>query len=1043
MKTHHFLKAIDKPVRRKRLVWLFSLFMCLFTISAFAQEYQVTGRVTDTENNPLPGLNIVVKGTTTGTTTDIEGNYVINLTTKDVVLVFSALGYTTQELTVSESQKLDVILAEDITGLEEIIVIGYGTQKKSLVTGAISSLENEDISSSVQRVEQALQGKAAGVSVIPSSGAPGAEMKVRIRGVGTNENSNPLYIVDGMKSGDINYLNPNDIESMEVLKDAASSAIYGSQGANGVVIITTKSGKPGKSTVNYSFQYGIQSIPDGPKMMSSAQYAEFQNESEGSTFFDLNNLPSTTNWWDEVAVKAPMTKHDLSFSGGNEKSTYLISTSLNNQDGIIGGGDYSNFERITTRFNGTHKVKNWLKVGNNIAFTYTKSSGITEDETHNGVVQSMLMFDPTTPVKYTGTLPTHVQNLVDADEDLITDKNGAYYGISEFLDAGEIYNPFIRLEALNKIGKTKEKKVLGSVFATLTPIKGLSITSRIGIDIAYQSFHDYSTPFYANSDNGNPGGTVTKNELNWNTWLWENYATYSKSFADHNITIMAGMSAQEYVHENLVTTAGPMVRIHPNFAYPDYVASEDADDVDGTIEKHQMASYYGRLSYDFKNKYMLETTIRRDGSSLFADNNIWGLFPSFSAGWVVTHEDFWSIDPISYLKFRASWGQNGSTSALTPNQYRRTISSSGITYVDGLDNSIPGAEPNRHPNPDLKWEVSEQTNIGIDLNALNNKLYFNFDWYKKITKDLLTPGQYSFELGNHSPTVNAGDIENKGVELVIGYREKKGDFKYDVSFNVSKVKNEVTFLNGSIDRVAGASLPSLGTLTYFEVGQPVWYFRGYENAGVFRDQAHIDQWKAENNITDLNYNPLPGDAIVVNHVDDGMVTSSDMVNIGSPHHDLYYGANINFEYKTIDLNVFIQGASGGQNFIGFVRNDRGKVNRLESMFNGRWTPTNTDASLPRAGYRDAKYYQSNLLIQDASYLKIRQIQIGYTLPSSLLEAAKLSKVRIYVSLNDFFTFTKYEGPDPEVGSKENNRQGLDYGYYPNAKKMLFGINVTF
>lgn len=1024
---------------KKLILYLFTLCLGIATLSA----QTVTGVVTGADDGqPLPGVNIKIKGTDRGTITDLDGKYSVEVGGADAVLIFSYVGYSSQEIAVGSQTSIDVTLAQG-EDIDEVIIVGYGEKKKSLVTGAISSVSAEDVSASVTRVEQALQGKAAGVNVIPSSGAPGSGMKVRIRGVGTNENSEPLYIVDGMKSGDINYLDPNDIESMEVLKDAASSAIYGSQGANGVVIITTKSGKAGKSSIDYSFQYGIQSAPKGPEMMSAAQYAQFQNDSEGNTAFNLSNLPATTDWWGEVTEKAPMQKHNLSFSGGSEKSSYMVSFGYLNQDGIIGGGDYSNFERVSARFNGTHKLKDWLEVGNNIAFTYSASSGVTQDQTHNGVVQSMLMMDPTTPATYTGTLPSHVQTLVDGNADLLTDDNGNYYGISEFLNSGEIYNPFIRLEALDKIGKTKDKKVLGSVFATLKPIEGLSITTRVGLDIAFQGFHNYSTPYYANTDNGNSGGTVTKNEQNWNTWLWENFATYSKSFGDHNVSVMAGVSAQKYKTEWLNTTAGPLTQINGQYAYPDFASSEDADDVDGSIDQNTMASYYGRLSYDFKNKYIFEATIRRDGSSLFAENNKWGVFPSFSLGWVLTNEDFWTVDPISYLKLRGSWGQNGSTSSLSSHQFLRTISSSGITYVDGNGNTIAGAEPNRHPNPDLKWEVSEQLDIGFDVRAFDDRFYATFDWYKKVTKDLLTPGQYSYELGNWSPTVNAGDITNKGIELVLGWREKSGEFKYDVSFNISKVSNEVTFLNGAIDRVGGAGLPSLGTLTYFEVGEPVWYFRGYEMEGVFRDQAHIDQWKADNNITDLNYNPAPGDAIVKNNVDDGMVTEADMTNIGDPHHDWIYGANINLEYKGVDLNVFLQGASGGQNFIGFIRNDRARVNRLASFYGDYWTASNTDATLPRASYRDAGYYQSDKMVQDASYLKIRQIQLGYSLPSSLLSTLKMSKVRVYASLNNFFTFTQYEGPDPEVGSGTNNRQGVDFGYYPQAKQVLFGINVSF
>lgn len=1047
MKTNHFRKANNKSVRRKGLVWLFSLIMCLFSVSMYAQESQVTGKVTDQNNNALPGINILVKGTTTGTITDVEGNYSLDLPSQDATVVFSAVGYISQEFTVSGSQVIDVVLEEDITDLGEIVVIGYGVQQKSLVTGAISSIDNEDMVTSVQRVEQALQGKAAGVTVLPNSGAPGAGMKVRIRGTGSNGNAEPLYIIDGMKSGDMNYLNPEDIASIEVLKDAASSAIYGTEGANGVVIITTKSGSKGQSNVDYSFSYGMQYAPNMPSLMNAEQYSIFMNEiydpAENPTLPNPANFEGVagTNWFDKSFEPAPMLSHNLSFNGGNEKTTYLFSAGYFSQDGII-GRDKSSFKRTTLRLNATHEVKKWLEIGNNVAFTNSNRTAVEEDDGFNGVINSMIMMDPTIDATYSpDNLPTHMQDLVAAGEPLVTDDAGNYYGITPWLSTGEIYNPLIRIA--NNKDNTVDNKLLGSAYLKLKPLEGLSITSRIGLDLAYQSFNSYSPSYYANTDTRNTSPMIDIDERRWSTWLWENFASYNKSFGEHNLSLVAGLSAQEYKYNYIETESGPMVREEETYRYPNWVLTEDNDDVDGSMERITQQSYFGRVSYDYANKYMLQATLRRDGSSLFGPDNKWGNFPSVSAGWVLSKEDFWPVDQINHLKFRASWGVNGSVSNLTPDNFLSLITTENIVYPNGIDVLLPGAEPQNTPYPSLGWEESVQTNFGLDLRAWGGKVSFAFDYFNKTTKNLLTPGTSALSAGLNSSFVNAGDVENKGFEFDLGLHENIGEFKININANLTYLKNEVTFLNETTGAIGGADLPTLGTLTYFELGQPVWYFKGFETAGIFRDQEQINQWLTDNNITDAGYAPQPGDPIIVNHVDDGTINDEDMTNIGSPQPSLLYGINIGLEYKGFDFNMFMQGVSGNEIFMGFVRADRGRVNRLEYFYDNRWTAENPNSSLPRADYLGSQFLKSDLMVQDGSYLKIRQIQLGYTLPNSVTESIKVSRARIYVSLNDFFTFTNYIGVDPEVGSGENNRQGVDFGMYPVSKKVLGGISVSF
>lgn len=1001
------------------------LFLFLWSLAAMAQESSVTGKVTDaSDGSPIPGASVLIKGTTTGNITNIDGEYTIPAKNGDV-LIISFIGMKSMEVAVTGAVQ-NVVMASDVTDLDDVVVVGYGVKKKSLLTGATVSVSQEDMSSSVGRAEQALQGKAAGVQVTAQSGSPGNGMKVKIRGAGSNGKSEPLYIVDGMKTGDINYLNPSDIESMEVLKDAASSAIYGTEGANGVVIIKTKTGKKGEDKIDYSYQYGIQTMPKGPDMMNATQYAQYMTEGHAAAYPGLPNpatLPDAkgTNWLDAVSEKAPMQQHYLSFSGGTDKGSYLISGGYENTDGVIGGRKAS-FERITTRLNITQQVKKWMEVGGNMAFTNSKRHSITEDDGFNGVINSALMMDPTGKATYAPSEVTpYMQTLIDAGQPMLRDANGNYYGVSNnnFLQ-GELINPLTRVATTK--GVSIDNKVLSSGYIKLMPFEGFSFTSRAGMDLAFQNFNSWSPSYYSNSRSFNTAPSVTANDQKWSTWLWENFASYNKKIEGHNITVLGGVSGQKYTYTNLNTTAGLMIKEDDRFAYPDYVTSRKNDIIGGRKEQNTMASYFGRLSYDYMNKYLLEATVRQDGSSLFGSNNKWGVFPSFSAGWVMSEEEFLKVDAINFAKLRLSWGQNGSTSNLGVDQYRSLISTTGIEYPDASGVLIPGAEPDLLANADLKWETSEQTDLGIDIRALNSKIYFTFDAYKKVTKDLLLPSTPALSSGNDAPFWNAGEVTNTGYEFLLGYQDKTKDFSYDVNVNFSLLKNEVTDIKSKVTRIDGASLPTLGTISYMEVGQPIYYFRGYKNDG-------IDAATGDVKVKDLN--------------GDGKISPDDMTNIGSPQPDFMFGSNINLGYKGLDLNIFVQGVFGQENWMGYVRADNAEVNKPVSFYENRWTPTHTNASMPRAGYNNEKFFKSDLMVADGSYVKIRQIQLGYTLPVNISNYAKISKARVYVSVNDYFTFTKYKGMDPEVGSGNNNAQGIDYGVYPVSKKLLFGLALTF
>jgi TonB-dependent starch-binding outer membrane protein SusC len=1006
---------------RKLILFLFAFCLGIVTMSA----QTVTGVVTGADDEqPLPGVNIKVKGTDQGTITDMNGGYSIDVSGEDAVLIFSFVGYITQEQAVGSQTEINVALEVDSKGLEEVVVIGYGVQKKSMVTGAISSIDSKDLENvTVGRVEEAIQGKTAGVFILPESGAPGAGMKVRIRGAGSNSNSNPLYIVDGVRMTDVNDISPDDIEAVEVLKDAASSAIYGAEGGNGVVIITTKSGGNKEGVVSYSFKYGIQSVGTLPELLNGRQYAEYQNEA-GVLGTTLPTDQVGTDWLAEMFETAPIMSHNLSFSGGTEKTAYYASLNYFNQEGVL-GGDKSKFDRFSTRLNIDHKVKSWLKVGTNITYSRSKRSTLNEDSEFGGLIGSGMLIDPLTPTHYPlGTVPTHVQTLIDAGNPVRMAPDGRYFGISEYI-AGEMVNPFIQMDIAK--GGTVTDKVIGALSIEISPIKGLTITSRPAVDFSNSNTHFWTPAYYYSVERNNSTLSVNDNNGRWFQWQWENFISYKKEFGYHSVSAVLGMSAQESSWKYVNTISGQMTRPGDEFAEHDFTGHEN-DYITGNEYPDRLVSYFGRASYDYKGKYQLQGTIRRDLTSTVnvPKEGIAGIFPSFSAGWVLSEEDFFPQGFVNWVKFRGSWGQNGSIQAiksLGQFRYSSTITTEGLRYPNSSGSFITVAEPRVLPNPDLTWETSEQTNIGIDIKAWDNRLSLTADYFIKNTRDLLLTGQYPVTSGNNPPIINAGDVKNSGFEFSVGLRNNDSELKYGVNFNLTTLKNEVTKLNSPSPRINGASIGTGSWVgaTAFEVGQPIWYFRGYETAGI--DAA-------------------TGDPIFVDQNDDGDITDEDRVNLGDPHPNIMYGASLFVEYRGFDLNVFMQGQAGNQIIYGFMRTDRLTSNRLLEFYEGRWTPSSTNASMPSAN-PDGKTWSSDYMVQDGDYMRIKQIQLGYNLPASLLQAVKLSKARIYVSLDDYFTFTKYKGMDPQAGSTNDNSLGIDRGVYPTPRKVMFGLSVSF
>ena len=1010
------------------------------------QFITVSGKVTDDKGEPLTGVNIVEKGSGIGTTTNNEGLFVLNVENPNAILIFSYIGYETQEITLGNQTSLNVQLVASNKSLQEVVVVGYGVQKKALVTGSISSVKAEQLETvSATRVDQALQGRTAGVVVLPTSGQPGAGLNIRIRGASSNRNSNPLYIIDGVRAGGIEYIDPAEIASIDILKDAASAAIYGAEGSNGVIIITTKTGKRNSSEVSYSGQYSQQSLKkDFIKMMNAQQYQQYLQEAgvaNAPTAADLAGIGDGTNWLEEVIQNAPQQHHSLQFSGGSERSTYLVSGTLFTQEGIV-GGDKSRFNRYTVRFNGEHKVKPWLTIGNRLSYSHHKRRAISDNDEFGSVLSSALVMDPITPVRYTGTLPGHVQNALANNKPLRRDEDGHIYGISNFLK-GEYGNPLARIDMAR--GENTQNKIVGNVYVDIQPFRGFTFTSRFGIDAAFQTGHGWTPTFWFSDESQNTIANAYDYNNNWYTWQWENFATYKRAFGDHELTVLGGASAIKTHEYHIGGSYSGLFKEDDRFSYADFVP-DDIDRIGSNSFDYTLPSFFGRVNYSYRDRYLLSASLRHDGSSKLAPGNQWNSYPAISAGWIISNEDFFPAslaDKLSYLKLRASWGQNGNVSSVGIGEWMNAIGS-GMLYPDGNGNLIVGAAPTSLANPDLTWETGEQFDIGADLAFFNNRLNLTVDYYKRTTKDMLTSGNAPYIAGNELRTKNAGNVVNKGWDFELTYANRAMSpraVSYEISANISTLHNEVTVLDPNSPIIFGAGIGTGWSATAMKVGNPLWYFNGYQTAGIFQSQEEIASYLSKTGI--IGYAPKPGEPIVVDVNGDKQISPADMTNIGSPHPGLTFGARASVSYKGFDLLVFVQGQSGNDILMGFNRTDRSTANKPYFFYANRWTGPGSTNSWFAANTANPYIYNSDLMIFDGSYMRIRQLQLGYSLPEAWMRSAGLKKARIYVSLDDFFTFTKYPGVDPEGGSNGQNSIGIDRGGYPIPRKAIVGLSFNF
>ncbi len=994
----------------------------------------------------LPGANVVVEGATIGTITDMDGAYSLDLSPGTYKIVFSYVGFATEVIEVSleegETLTRDVELYPDITTFDEFVVIGYGTQKKKVATGAIASVSDEEITATpVLRIEQAMQGRTAGVQVTNQSGQPGEAPTVRIRGAGTTGNSAPLYVVDGMVVGGIDYLNPNDIESVDVLKDGASAAIYGARAANGVVLITTKTGTEGQMNVTYSAYQGIQNVARQIEMLDSEQYRLFMNEGARnaglSEPFDLSEIPQhNTNWQNELfESNAPIFNHDISVNGGTERSTYSSSLGYFSQQGII-GGDKSQFERISARLNTRHKVNDFFNFGNNIAYSHIFRRGIASNTSFNGAYSSALNIDPLTPV-YEEDEDNLNQYPYDF-EPVVTDDQGRVYGISNYIGA-EIVNPLALLETQR--AKTRVDKVVGNIFGELEFLEGLMFRTSAGIDLAYISNDSHTPLFYLNGAQSNTEKTnVSKNIQRYFTWDWENTVNYAREFGGHNISVLAGISSRKENYEDLSGFNAQVPIVDPNHVYLN-MATDTVWTAYGGASHYALMSQFGRVLYDYESRYAFNFTLRRDGSSNFGSNRRFGVFPSVGASWIISEEGFFpQFNALDILKVRASYGINGNDD-IGRFRYISSINKSR-GYIFGAGRAF-GASPSFVENADLKWEESEQLNVALDFGFINNRLTGSVDYYIKTTRDLLEIIPIPGHVGNDPPYSNVGSVENRGLEIALDWRNFDSALKYSVGVNAAYNENKMTVIGNEEGTLPGASWAVAGMVTRAELGLPIGYFWGYKTNGIFQNQAEIFQHVNPSGQM-LQPNAKPGDVRFVDITGDGKINADDRTMIGNPTPKWTLGFNSNLEYGQFDMSLLIIGSYGNDIFNGMQRPDLRYTNRTVHALD-RWTGEGTSNTVPRYTWNDTNNNNriSDLYIEDGSFLRLKNIQIGYTIPGTVLNRIQADAWRIYISAENLFTLTNYTGADPEIGAMSSFDIGIDRGVYPQSRTFRLGTSITF
>ena len=1050
---------------------------------------KITGTVVDAQG-PVIGASVVEKGKTgNGVITDFDGNFTLNVS-PDATIVISYVGYETQEIKVGNQSSFNITLSEDDSVLDEVVVIGYGTMKKKLVTGATVQVKGDEIAKlNTTNALEAMQSSTPGVQITQSSSQPGKGYKVYIRGIGTTGNSTPLYVIDGVAGGNLDGINPNDIESIDVLKDAASAAIYGARAANGVILVTTKQGKAGKIELSYNGAMGWSNAYKRPQLLNAQQYMTIIDEYTFNTsgqkmdwagyapadiLAKVNNGWEGTDWWGAFENKnAQQQNHSVTLTGGTDRSKFAMSYTYTGNEGIMGADRASYYKRHTIRINSDHvllKAKDFdaITIGENISIGYNKNHDLAEDGMYWSYIHSLLQTCPLVP-QYADNGDIYYYQDFDGNV-----KYGQGWNASLFS------NPWENLEkgGFNSMAESRSINASATAFMTIQPIKGLRFRSQFNYWWGANAYRNYNEPRSSGYGNATSPIYSVNQSASLNTgWSVENTLTYDLPIiSGHKISAMVGQTfqstawSQNMGGSNKVNYGDQLATLKGwDSAYLSNVKLVNATDATltgGINDEEYLASWFGRLTWDWNETYMATVTMRYDGSSIFTDGKRWGFFPSVSAGWVVSNEKFMEGTKswLDFFKLRASWGQNGNCS-INKYQYLATIALSGEAYDSGykfasdLATSVAGtpnvgAYANIVPNPDLTWETSEQLDFGFDALFLNSRLGLNFDWYKKTTKDWLIGGNLLAIYGTNPAAINGGDVKNTGIEIALTWNDRIGkDFSYNIGVNFATNKNEVTRIANDNHYINGPSgVLSQGTEYCYraEEGKPIGYFFGMSYSGIWQNQEQIDAARqAGKAVLD---NAQPGDCIWDDWNGDGVITyaegaTTDRHEIGNPNPDVMLGVNLGLGYKGFDFAINGAGAFGMQIMRSYRSFSDAPYQNYDTTILNRWYGEGTSNSQPRISSTGSENtnWVSNRYMEDADYFKIKAVTLGYDF-KNIWKSCPFQQLRLYVQAQNLYTFTKYTGLDPEVGNSAGGNgwaSGIDLGLYPPSRTYLVGASIKF
>lgn len=1038
---------MNKKLKRLSLVFTF----LLFGSTVFSQNRTITGKVINENGTPLPGVSIELKGSTVGTSTNSNGDFSLSVPSGTGTLTVSSTGYESKDVPIT-GPHLTISLSKTVSQLSEVVVVGYGSQKKSNVTGAISSVKASDLADIPNgRIEQALQGRVSGVTIMQNSGQPGSSSTIQIRGTTSFNNNNPLWVVDGVvvDAGGIGYLNQSDIESIEVLKDAASAAIYGTRAAGGVILVTTKKGRAGKPVVTYNGYYGTSAPAKVLTLLNATQYAVLRNESSAAAgkeipFPDVSHLGVGTDWQKAIFNdNAPSYSHEVSLSGGNDRSTFYVSAGIQDKTGIV-ASPISKYQKINIRLNSKHKIGKIFTFGQTLGYTRQKSMGLGNTNSEfGGPLSSAINLDPITPliVKDPSTQPNAV---IYNNPNIIKDANGNPYGISNYVGQ-EMTNPLAYIQTrLGGYGWSDD--IVGNAYLEANPIKGLTLRSSVGVKKAYWGNIGFTPLFFLSSTVSTNKNSYNKGENKSFNWNIENTITYQRSFGKHDVTLLVGQGS--YV-DNIGGNVGMTFYNLPVNYYKDAsfnfdVGLANRDGYAGDFIQHKIYSLFSRLNYSYEDKYLLTGIIRQDGSTRFGSNKKYGIFPSFSAGWNVHNEKFWAMnDIVNTLKIRGGYGVVGNDNSGDFQYLARIVG--GYNYPVGNSGAVTtGYAPETLDNPNLHWEQTASTDIGFDARLLDH-FTITFDWFNKKTTGILRQVKIPGYVGvSSNPWSNVADMSNTGVELELGFNKKIGKVNLSVNANGSYIKNNVDYVAADTNFIGGgAGFQSMGTVTRIQVGQPFNSFFGYKILGIFQNEQQILDYKNKSGAP-IQPNARPGDFKWADLDGDGKITDGDLDKtfLGSSMPKYTFGFTVSVQYKGFDFMTFAQGVAGNKIFQGLRRLDILTSNYSTKALS-RWTGEGTSTTFPRLTDADPNgnfSKMSDFYLENGDYLRFKVVQIGYTLPQNLLSHVGISRVRFYVTGENLFTLTKYSSYDPEVGG---GVFGIDKGQYPQARTFLGGIQLTF